>query len=457
MTFKIKLYTFSKKANSTAQPTGGTDYDCLIKTPSGITNPVVQLKHSNPIAYNYAYIADFSRYYFISDVKYDSGLWTLYLKIDVLATYKTAIGSTSTYVLRAANGQDQYLIDNAFPVTGKVTYDSTIFESNIGLSYTSGYFIVTCSGDMTGAGVTGKTTYQLNPSDFNTMVNNLFTTANGYNFGDLTQGVINSIMNPLDYICSVIWSPTSFTTSGTAPVMCGLWYAGVSGAIVTNMLPVAYTVSIPKHPQAATYGKYCNMEPYTFYDLDMGLGPTIHLDTSMLVDVSQILVTIERDPITGIGIMEGRTVTATNQMQLFKITVPYGVSIPMTQLTTSVAPVIQNAVQSAARFAADDVVGGAVYASKAIGSAISAFVGDVSNTGSQGSITGHMMNKRLFSRFYEIAPRDTVNMGKPYCKMATPSSLGGYMQCSNAHVSISGTDTEAGMINSYMESGFYYE
>lgn len=453
MSFKIKLYTFSKKINSTAQPTGGTEFDCFIKSPSSIMNPVVEL-NVNPMAYNYAYILEFSRYYFINDIRFDKGLWICSLNIDVLATYKTTIGSSSTYVLRAANAQNPYIIDNAFPLTGNVTYDSTIFESGIGTSYNSGYYIVTTTGDQA---ANGKTTYQLTPAQFSSLMSALFTTADGLDWGDLTNGIINSLMNPIEYISSVIWSPTSFTTSGTAEVMCGLWPSGITADLVTNILSVSYTVNIPKHPQAATYGKYCNLAPFTHYDLDLGFTGTIPLDTSMLVDVSQILVSIRRDTLTGLAVVEGRTVTQNNQMQLFKLTAPYGVPIPMTQITSNIGPVIQNAVNAGASTATGDLLGTAFSTAGFIGSMVEALTGNVTNSGAQGSIAGHQMPKRLFSRFYEIADRNPTDMGKPLCSSRTPSTLGGYMKCANAHVAISGTSAEASMINAYMEAGFYYE
>lgn len=453
MSFKIKLYTFSKKINSTAQPTGGTEYDCLIKSPSSIMNPVVEL-NVNPMAYNYAYISEFSRYYFINDIRFDKGLWICSLNIDVLATYKRTIGSSSTYVLRAANAQNEYLIDNAFPMTGNVTYDSTIFESGISTSYNSGYYIVTTTGDQA---ANGKTTYQLTPAQFSSLMSALFTTADGLNWGDLTNGIINSLMNPIEYISSVIWSPTAFTTSGTAEVMCGLWPSHITADLVTNILQLSYTVNIPKHPQAATYGKYCNLAPFTHYDLDLGFTGTIPLDTSMLVDVSQILVSIRRDTMTGLAVVEGRTVTQDNQMQLFKLTAPYGVPIPMTQVSSNIGPVIQNAVNAGASAATGDLLGMAFSTAGFIGSMVEALTGNVTNSGAQGSISGHQMPKRLFSRFYEIADRNPTDMGKPLCSSRTPSTLGGYMKCANAHVAISGTSAEASMINAYMEAGFYYE
>lgn len=460
MTVRVTLYTFPKKVNSTKKPTSSTpklETEGYIKSPSSIFNPVVELSVS-PIGYQYAYIYEFSRYYFIEDIVFNKGIWLVSMRIDVMGTYKTTIGASTSYILRAAASgrQNEYIIDTAFPLTGVVTYDSTIFESGISTSYNSGYYIVTTTGDQA---ANGKTTYQLTPANFSSLVSALFTTADGLNWGDLTQGVINSLMNPIEYISSVIWSPTAFTTSGTAEVMCGLWDSGVTADLVTNILQLSYTVNIPKHPQAATYGKYCNLAPYTHYDLDLGFTGTIPLDTSMLVDVSQILVSIRRDTMTGLAVVEGRTVTSNNQMQLFKLTAPYGVPIPMTQVSSNIAPVIQNAIQAGASALSGDVAGTVLSTAGFIGSMVDSLSGNVTNSGAQGIIAGHQMPKRLFSRFYEIAPRDKTNIGLPCYQYIKPSTCSGYQKVANAHILLTGdgTNREAAEINAIMEAGFYYE
>ena len=457
MTVRVTLYTFTKKANSTKKPTSSTpklETEGYIKSPSSLLNPVVELS-VEPLNYQYAYIYEFGRYYFITDIVFNRGLWLVSLRVDVMGTYKTTIGASTSYIVRAAAKQNQYLIDNAFPLTGEVTYDSTIFESGITTSYNSGYYIVTTTGDQA---ANGKTTYQLTPAQFSSLVSALFTTADGLDWGDLTNGIINSLMNPIEYISSVIWSPTAFTTSGTAEVMCGLWPSGITADLVTNILQLSYTVNIPKHPQAATYGKYCNLAPFTHYDLDLGFTGTIPLDTSMLVDVSQILVSIRRDTMTGLAVVEGRTVTPDNQMQLFKLTAPYGVPIPMTQITSNIGPVIQNAVQAGVSAAGGDVLGTVFSTAGFIGSMVEALTGNVTNSGAQGTIAGHQMPKRLFSRFYQIASRDTVNIGKPYCAYVKPSTCSGYQKVANAHIALTnGLDPEVNEINAIMEAGFYYE
>ena len=68
MSINVAFYTFSKKSNSTAQPTGaGTVYSCTFLDAADILQPVVKLDvtHNNTVTtYNYCYIADFKRYYY---------------------------------------------------------------------------------------------------------------------------------------------------------------------------------------------------------------------------------------------------------------------------------------------------------------------------------------------------------------------------------------------------------
>ena len=99
MGFTVNLYTLSKRDNSTKRPTGnGTQFSCIIKSGSGILHPTISLdlgKTNDPSQYNYAYIPDFDRYYFIEEWYFDRALWTASLKVDVLATYKTEIGNSN--------------------------------------------------------------------------------------------------------------------------------------------------------------------------------------------------------------------------------------------------------------------------------------------------------------------------------------------------------------------------
>ena len=99
--FTIEIYSFSKKRNSTARPSGGaTLLQCNILEPCAIIAPTITVNYGNtqaPVNFNYAHIPAFERYYYVTDWTYSEGLWYGKLLEDVLATWKSEIGSTHIF------------------------------------------------------------------------------------------------------------------------------------------------------------------------------------------------------------------------------------------------------------------------------------------------------------------------------------------------------------------------
>ena len=65
------FFTFSKRENSTKQPVlnTGTKISIILKNPTSILNPVIELQeplNATPVAYNYMYISDWGRYYWLT-------------------------------------------------------------------------------------------------------------------------------------------------------------------------------------------------------------------------------------------------------------------------------------------------------------------------------------------------------------------------------------------------------
>ena len=77
MAINVVLYSFVKRENSTKQPSsGGTTYSCTMIDDTSLMNPVFKLSiGSNPIGKNYAYVADFGRYYFIREINTYQNFW----------------------------------------------------------------------------------------------------------------------------------------------------------------------------------------------------------------------------------------------------------------------------------------------------------------------------------------------------------------------------------------------
>ena len=84
-----------------------------LREESSIINPTILVEHSNLTVYNYAYIPEFKRYYFISEMtSVRNGLWRVSLSVDVLESYKTDILNLSCIVDKQQNQSYSNNIDD---------------------------------------------------------------------------------------------------------------------------------------------------------------------------------------------------------------------------------------------------------------------------------------------------------------------------------------------------------
>lgn len=78
--------------------------DGAIRGESNVISPQIMVQ-MNPIGYDYVYIQEWGRYYFITDVVcYRSNAFVVKLSIDVLMTYKTEILQMTGIVSRLTSG-----------------------------------------------------------------------------------------------------------------------------------------------------------------------------------------------------------------------------------------------------------------------------------------------------------------------------------------------------------------
>lgn len=116
-----------------------------LKDETSITNPVIMMELENPTGFNYAYIPEFGRYYFIDDmVSVRTGLWKISMKVDVLESFKNNIRDISVILSDSTEtGKELYLSGNVWKSKVKELTDIVNFPS--GLS-DNGYFILITAG-----------------------------------------------------------------------------------------------------------------------------------------------------------------------------------------------------------------------------------------------------------------------------------------------------------------------
>lgn len=457
MGFTVNLYTLSKRDNSTKRPTGnGTQFSCIIKSGSGILHPTISLdlgRVSDPSQYNYAYIPDFDRYYFIEEWYFDRALWTASLKVDVLATYKTEIGSSNLYVMRCASEHDGNIIDTLYPARSGCTFASDT-KSN---PWTSGMTYVV--GVISQSATCGSQThYGLLRSAFTGLcqwlLSDVVTEDNGFSLDDATLELQRSLVEPLQFIKTCVLLPVPIgDTHGSdgATVNVYGWASNTTGKVLTenDAIVKTYSFSIQKHPDTALRGNYVNSAPFTAITLTIPPFGTFDIDTSVTCNASTVTATIRIDQITGKGTL---TVTC-NGIVLNRIEAQIGIPISMSSVTRDYLGTASNVGGAIGNFLTGDVVGGLFGIGNALQS-LQARSNTIGTTGAYGSLLGDF---RLDHQFFRPIADDNTHNGRPLCAKRTLNTLSGYMIIQDGDVAINGTSTEDAQVRNYLETGFYYE
>lgn len=101
MEIDIVLYNFQKRDNSIKRPDiDGTNMTVVWESPYDIVNPIISVRGADMSLYNYAYIPQWSRYYWLNTYQRyrDDDHIIIECKCDVLATYRPQILSQSFFV-----------------------------------------------------------------------------------------------------------------------------------------------------------------------------------------------------------------------------------------------------------------------------------------------------------------------------------------------------------------------
>lgn len=467
MSFSVTLYSFSKRNNSTARPSGGQSFSCTIKQASGTVYPtiLVDIGLGTAPSYNYAYIPAFSRYYWIVEHINRGPVWELKLKVDPLASWKGQIGSTSLYVLRASAASDGNILDTYYPAltnsTISIKAGSSLWSSGDAVSLGSGTIV--CGIVSENAMFGSICYYALDTGAFTAMCQHLLSdqmlTDNNFSLDDASFALQKALVDPLQYIKSCVWIP-GYVSGTDAGVRVQNWNTGVRGQIVTlsmTFVEHSTTISIDNHPQIAR-GRYLNYPPYTVMWLDVPPFGVVQLDPTILRDSSSITIMTRTDIITGVGTLK---ILDNNNVLLNSLSAQVGVPINMSQVTRDYLGAATSAVNATANTLQDaifgNIAGSITAAASGISSATKALCPRVQSMGGTGNFSSLYGVPRLYEQFFQIADEDLSHNGRPLCKIRTPASLGGFIKVLDGDIAAPATDAELEMIRGYLEGGFYYE
>lgn len=87
-----------------------------LKEECSLVDPVILIAADTaPTGVNYAYIAEFGRYYFIKNIEsYRTGLWSIEMHCDVLKTFASGILSSPAVVSRSSSNFNMMMNDDHY-------------------------------------------------------------------------------------------------------------------------------------------------------------------------------------------------------------------------------------------------------------------------------------------------------------------------------------------------------
>ena len=471
----VYLFGFQKRKNSTIRPalSAGTEFSVDLKDNTSVLNPVLIFNATTagmprpftPAYFTYAFIPNFERYYFVTDWQYIKGVWECYLSVDVLASFKTSIGTMACYIERSASTSNGDIIDNLYPAKTDVKITSaTIATSWNGIAPSGGSYILGLVNYQGSNHVGAVSYYAMNNSQLNQLMAFLFGN-NIYNAGSITEvgeDLFKSLFNPFQYVVSCIWFPGSPSNFGdtTTSVKVGYWDTGVTAYNCKALAEVKFvTGTIPAHPQASMRGNFLNYAPYTRITLFCPPFGEIPLDPTFTRNGKYLYCKTITDPITGQATIRcafaNQQSGGWNGKPCVEKSAMFGVPIQLAQVLSDYSGAINTFMNGLTSGSIVGAIGGAVGAT--VQSAIATQAPKVATNGANGSFINFALEPNLVVEHTLITDEDNTEFGRPLMTTRVINTLSGYIKCASARFNASCYDSERDMINNFMVNGFFYE
>ena len=453
---KIKYWTsFSKRKNSTKRPSSGTEIDVTLKVGTTIEEPTFILADSN--APSFSYVEAFGHYYFITDIKFTHNqTYEVACSQDVLATYKSQIGSTTAFVERAASSYNVHLIDDVVSTTNQNV--TAVFNSSGSMPFNqTGCYIVSVVNDEA-----SDTGYVCNYIVHWVLLQGLAEWLSGEGsygadtWSDIQSDLFMQFGDCFSCIRSVKWIPVDYNTAiayGTSDnLKVGKYYTGVFAYRLTSngtLNDSSTSITFSSVPYADDFRMAA---PYTSCDIFIPYYGLVSVDPAMIG--SKIWLDYSIDLTTGDCYVRGLNV---HNKVLFSINYDIGVETPIAQVGRTAMGIAAGAISTVGHLVTGN-----------LGGALASGLGLVSSIASNGVSQKGALSGRAMSKFptpaayltYMVTTSITDHaavQGRPLMDTVTISSLSGYIKCAGASVSISGPGEDRDEINSYLNSGFFYE
>lgn len=149
MAYIVKIYKNSSAPDYFNKTLSGeTSVTCNFKSPIDVENPTIYIGATDAYdGYNYCYIAEFGRYYFMKAVAGTSQTITFQCTSDPLMSFKSQILACPAVISRNPWHWDLYLPDPEMPVEARTISAVKEFKTNkTAFDGTNNCYVLTCLG-----------------------------------------------------------------------------------------------------------------------------------------------------------------------------------------------------------------------------------------------------------------------------------------------------------------------
>lgn len=449
---------FSKRINSTKQPTGGTNITTVrLKEPCSVERPVFEMA-TIPTTANY--IKWGNNYYYVTGITYQTNsIVEVACELDVLATFKSNITATKAFIEYSQYNYNANILDPRISNQYSTT-QSIATVSITGLTSAAGSYLLSCVSSR-GTAVTyicNSTALQLLGIEISSTISDTLADNFVKRFGSLYDCVLGCVWVPFDYN----WIPS------TSTIKLGSYDTGIACGEIWPLFNYSstYSISIPWiHNSTDNICRRCN-EKITLYLPGYGIT---ELSASALNYAASLNIVIYYDR-TGSMVYKVSTPNG-GFSALYNVNV--GVQVPVTRFTQSVRGMFAQGQASNYEKLPERMTEGVTGK---INSWIADISGRLTNIGSiQASTGGDAGGAGAADLHYNPTIKvintsftyceDQADMadryGRPYFAVNTISNMlssnKGYVKTNGASVDIPGFEDEKDKVSGFLNGGVFIE
>lgn len=470
----VTFYTIVKRQNSTKIPdTSGTTLQAFLKDKTDVLSPVLEIQSATrPTSWNYVFIPEFARYYYVTSWSADKGLWIASCKVDHLASWKQYILQTNCLLqFSDSEAASKFLIDDR--IMRRTTFQTATVEAAMDgiispFDGASGIFGLVTFNNGGLQALAATQVYYVSWQVLREIMSGLMDT-------DFWEELKTYFNNPFDAIIDCFYLPISalqFFKNGTEGLFVKFGqqeldiYGDVPIGTAFDVVSKHVTMDIPWR-----YDDFRRCEPWTKLELLVPFCGVVPLDSSALAPYEKIQIDYTIDPLSGAVDAVISPYAADGNISVIvgeahgncKIQVPLALTQPRT------GDYIGGAITSLGGIAAGVMSGNPNTAGMGMIRGIGSVFSPATHKkigGSGGTIVdailgdGKLQKFRLSQTAYDgtILPANLKPiMGMPTNLNATLNGFSGYVQTEGFSVQAPAYEPEISAINSDLDRGIFIE